>query len=193
VSYNPATDFLALQRQTGNGMRTARMPGLDYVIAALARAGQFTLHVGQTEPTTDQEATVWLRPASQSWLAEGTVFLWNLSTAAYELATPELWHELIHSLVGHTQDVTTAADNILFDASVVRVMNVGAEVDLVLPEAVTKVGDVLVSDWANLAGTFNIRIHCSGADTFPNGATIWTIAQDSGSVCFRPVPGGYVL
>ena len=193
MSYDPLTDFMGLVRRTSGGARVAQIPGLDYIIAAMARMAQFKLAVQQTAPITDQAETVWLRSATQSWTAEGTVFLWNKNTMEYEPATPELWHSLIHSAVDHTQDVSAVTADILFDSSVVRVLNVGAAVDLTLPEAITKEGDVLVVDWANLAGTNNIRVHVSGADTFQNGLTTWTIAADSGSLCFRPVPGGYAV
>ena len=77
MSYNPATDFIALLRLTGGGVRSERMPGLDYVVAALARIGLFSLSVGQTAPTVNQATTVWLQPSQPSWLAEGTFYIWN--------------------------------------------------------------------------------------------------------------------
>jgi hypothetical protein len=40
MSYNPATDFIGLLRLVGSAVRSERMPGLDYVVAALARAGE---------------------------------------------------------------------------------------------------------------------------------------------------------
>ena len=95
MSYSPTTDFLALARLTSGGVRSERMPGLDYVVTALARAGLFLLSVGQTAPTTNQAATVWLRPSVPSWVAEGTVFIFNTSTAEYEIATPALWSALL--------------------------------------------------------------------------------------------------
>ena len=62
MSYNPATDFIALLRLTAGGVRSEQMPGLDYVVAALARIGLFSLSVGQTAPTVNQATTVWLQP-----------------------------------------------------------------------------------------------------------------------------------
>lgn len=91
MSYSPTTDFLGLLRITGGGVRSARMPGLDFVIEALARAGLFLLSVGQTPPTTNQAATVWFQPSLPSWVAEGVVFLWNAGTQSYQPATPALW------------------------------------------------------------------------------------------------------
>lgn len=91
MSYNPVTDFLALLRSTSGGVRTERMPGLDYVISALARAGLITVSVGQTAPIANQATTVWFQPAVPSWNAEGVVWLWNSTLAIYQVATPTLW------------------------------------------------------------------------------------------------------
>lgn len=195
MSYNPLTDFLALLRQTGAGVRTERMPGLDYIIAALARAGQFAVVVGQTAPTSNQQTTVWLKPGGLSANAESVVYLFNTGTGVYEIATPALWAILIPGIVTQvTQDVNAAGPvAVLPSANVVRVLNVGAPVTLVMPAANTKVGGVLISDWANLAGTNNITIQRTGLDVFPNGATSLTIAGDGGSLFLRPVVGGYVI
>lgn len=195
MSYSSATDLLALLRVTGGGVRTERMPGLDYIIMALSRAGQFAVHIAATPPTANQQTTVWLKPAVPSWSAESTVFLYNTGTAQYEVATPALWAILIPGVVVQvTQDVAVAGPvNVLAAANVVRVLNVGAPVTLVMPLAANKVGGVLISDWANLAGTNNIIIQRAGVDVFPNGATSLTIAGDGGSLFLRPVSGGYVL
>ena len=90
MSYNPATDFIGLLRLVGSGVRSERMPGLDYVVAALARAGVFALSVGQTAPTVNQASTLWFQPAIPSWTAEGTLYIWNPTAAAYQQATPAL-------------------------------------------------------------------------------------------------------
>lgn len=96
MSYSPTTDFLALLRQTSGGVRTERMPGLDYLIAAMARAGMFVLSVGQTAPTSNLVSTVWIKPASpSSWAFEASIFLYNVLTAQYEPATPALWFALL--------------------------------------------------------------------------------------------------
>lgn len=93
MSYNPLTDFIALLRSTGGGVRTERMPGLDYVVAALARAGLISVVAGQTAPIANQATTVWFQPTVPSWTGEGVVLLWN--GAAYVAATPALWSTLI--------------------------------------------------------------------------------------------------
>lgn len=95
MSYNPITDFIALLRQTAGGVRSERMPGLDYVVAALARAGLISISVGQTAPVVNQATTVWFQPAVPSWTGEGVVFLWNAAVPGYQIATPALWSALI--------------------------------------------------------------------------------------------------
>lgn len=195
MSYAPTTDFLALLRQTSGGVRTERMPGLDYVVAALARTGMIALAVGQTAPIVNQSTTAWFKSAIPSWSAEGALYLWNATTIQYELATPALWSSFFTATFAEiVQDVITVGPvNVQANATVVRVQNVGAPVALVMPLAASKQGPVLVSDWANLAGTNNITISRSGADVFPNGATTWTLGGDGASVFLRPVPGGYAL
>lgn len=93
AGYVPASDFLALLRTTPQGVALARAPGLDIVLAALARANMFRLYVGLSPPTTNQATTAWLQPAQPSWTAEGTFWLWN--GTAYVTATPALWGKLI--------------------------------------------------------------------------------------------------
>lgn len=194
MSYAPSTDFLALLRATSGGRRTESMPGLDWLVVALARAGIINLSVSQTAPTTNQAATAWFKPAVPSWASEGTLFLWNKATVEYEVATPALWGAIfVVSGQGAVQDVTTVSDTVHTNASVVRVQNVGAPVALLMPLAETMIGPVLISDWANHAGTNNITISLSGGQVFPNGAATWTLAGDGASVFLRPVSGGFAL
>lgn len=196
MSYSSITDFIALLRQTSGGLRTERMPGLDWAVAALARMGMITLSVGQTAPIASQLTTAWFKPAVPSSSVEGTLFLWNNTTGVYELATPTLWAALFVATApaAIVQDVIVAGPvNVQANATVVRVQNVGAPVALVMPLSANKQGSVLISDWANLAGANNITISRSGADVFPNGLTTLTIAGDGGSFFLRPVTGGYAL
>ncbi len=197
MSYSPVTDFIGLLRSTAGGVRAERMPGLDYVITAISRIGLFKVSVSSTPPIANQSTTVWLLPASPSWVAEGSVFLWNAGTSEYELATPQLWSAFLSTATaGATpiiQDVVTNAANVNAATTILRVQNVGAPVTLTMPLSSAKVGAVLVSDWNNLAGTNNIVINRAGSDVFPNGATSLTIAGDGGSLLLRPVPGGYAL
>ena len=71
MSYNPTTDFIGLLRLVGSGVRSERMPGLDWVVSALSRMGFITLSVSQTAPTNNQATTAWFQPAIPSWTAEG--------------------------------------------------------------------------------------------------------------------------
>lgn len=86
--YNPATDFVALWRNIAGVLSKLEMPGLDYVIAALARSGVITLSVSATAPVVNQSVTAWLQAAVPSSSAEGVLFLWNPATSAYAAATP---------------------------------------------------------------------------------------------------------
>lgn len=197
MSYDANNDFLGLLRLVNGGVRTERMPGLDYVIAAFARVGLITLAVSQTAPTVNTVKTVWLKPSSPSWTYEGVIFLWNATNNQYEPATPALWAALF--IIGNatfvTQDVTTVGPvNIQVNAGVVRVQNVGAPVSLVMPLSANMLTPVLISDWANHAGTTGlITISTTGGEVFPGGVTSWQIGGDGGSVFLRPVSGGYAL
>jgi hypothetical protein len=111
MGYTPTTDFLALLRNTGGGVRTEQMPGLDWVVAALARAGFITLSVSATAPTSNQAATAWFQPASPSWTAEGVLFLWNATTSTYQPATPALWSAYFLPVIsGYTFQSVNAAN-----------------------------------------------------------------------------------
>lgn len=86
--YNPAADFLAIWRNIAGTVTKVEMPGLDYVVAALARAGLITVSVSATAPVVSQSTTAWLQAAVPSSSAEGTLFLWDPATSAYAAATP---------------------------------------------------------------------------------------------------------
>ncbi len=196
MSYDPNNDFLALLRQMNGGVRTERMPGLDYVVAALARAGLIMRAGSQTAPTVNTVRTVWFKPSVPSYTYEGVIFLWNASNNEYELATPALWAALfvVSNATNIVQDITTIGPvAVQINAGVVRVQNVGAPVSLVMPLSANMLTSVLISDWANHAGANPITISLSGGETFPGGAATWTIGGDAGSIFLRPVPGGYVL
>lgn len=194
MAYSPITDFLALLRTTSGGQRVARVPGLDYVLSAMARAGMFALSVGATAPITNQAGTVWLKPFPQgSQLAESTVFLWNAIGSAYEPATPQLWAALFSQQVVQTI-IAGSPVPILENAGVVKVNQiVSAPITLTMPESIVKVGAVLVSDYKGVSGANPITVQRSGADLFPGGLTSWVINGDGGSARFHPVPGGYAV
>lgn len=98
MSYARTTDLLALLRDTGNGVRVERMPGLDWLVAGMAAANMFTLWISPTAgPITNQATTVWFKTATQSWAQEGSVWLWN--GTAYAPATPYLWQQLFVAII----------------------------------------------------------------------------------------------
>lgn len=95
--YNPATDFLALWRNIAGQVSKVEMPGLDYVVAALARAGVVTLSVSATAPVVNQPTTAWLQAAVPSNSAEGSLHLWDPTAAAYAAATPGLFFVMLQT------------------------------------------------------------------------------------------------
>lgn len=195
MAYNSVTDFLALLRTTSGGQRMARVPGLDYIIAAMARAGMFVLSTAATAPTTNQAGTVWLQPFPQgSYLAESSVFLWNAIESAFEPATPQLWAALFSQQVVQTV-IAGSPVAVLENAGIVKVnQTVSGAITLVLPDSGVKVGGVLISDYKGVSGANPITVTmASGTDRMPGGLTSWTIQGDGASAMFRPVPGGYVV
>ena len=170
MAYSPATDFLGLLRQTSGGVRSERMPGLDYVVMALARAGLFALSVGQAAPTANQASTVWLQPSSPSWVAEGTVWLWNAAAAAYQVATPALWNALLAPGGYSFQSVAGASGVILPGTSVLAVQRAApAATALVLPNLAAQwlTGRAIkLVDWSTAVTLHDITV------TTPDGSTI---------------------
>lgn len=169
MSYIPTTDFLALLRQTAGAVELARMPGLDFAVAALARAGMFKLWVGQSAPVANQVTTVWLKPALPSWTAEGNIFLYNVSTAAYELATPALWDVLLSPPSAYVfQSVGVPADVVKNGTTLLAVQRTTPDVTaLVLPALANRNGQPLrVVDWSLAVVNHVITL------TTPDGATI---------------------
>lgn len=100
MSYNPATDYVGLWRNIAGQVSKVEMPGLDYVVAALARAGVITLSVSATAPVANQSTTAWLQAAVPSYSAEGVLQLWNAATSAYAAATPALFFDMLQVSAG---------------------------------------------------------------------------------------------
>lgn len=187
MAYSPVTDFLALLRQTSGGVRTERMPGLDYVVAALARAGLFQLSVGQTPPTTNQASTVWLQPSLPSWVAEGTVFLFNSSTGAYAPATPALWSALLGVTSGGGggtgyvfQNAPSPTNIIASGTSLVAVQRAApAATTLTLPTLLSQAGkQIQIVDWSTGVTNHAVTINPVGGATIMQGAS-WTLLSDA--------------
>lgn len=190
MSYDPQTDFLGLMRRVGASVELERMPGLDYVVAALARAGLINLYVGQTAPTSNQSTTVWFQPASPSWTAEGIVRIWN--GIAYVPATPALWQTLLSPSQYVFQSVTNVTNLINVGASLVAVQRVApVATTLVLPKLSAQLfKPVQVVDWSSGIVVHDISV------TTPDGATImqqatWNLFSTPDqltSATFRPSP-----
>lgn len=193
MSYAPTIDFVAILRRVASGVELARMPGLDFAIAAMARANLFRLWVGQDAPLSSQASTVWLRPALPSWTAEGIVFLWSAETEAYELATPALWARLLLAASSSYvfQSVRLAVgtvDNVTTLLAVQRISP--ALTTLMLPPLSSRSGTDMLSvvDWST--GIVNHVI----ALATPDGATImrnpgWSLystPDQLGGVTLRP-------
>lgn len=91
MPYNPASDFVGLWRAVSGGVEKAEMPGLDFLVAALGRAGILRVVTSQTAPAVNQTTTAWFRPASPSFSTEGVLYLWDANANTYAPATPELF------------------------------------------------------------------------------------------------------
>jgi len=98
--FNPATDFLALWRNVAGTVSKVEMPGLDYVVAALARAGIITLSVSATAPVVSQSTTAWLQAAVPSSSAEGALYLWDPIATAYAPASAALFLDMLEASAG---------------------------------------------------------------------------------------------
>lgn len=201
MAYNPITDFLALIRNSSDGAAVGQIPGLDYVVAAMARAGMFRLYVGQDAPIVNQETTVWLKPSVPSWVAEGTVWLWDAGTGAYVLATPALWNNVLAPSGYVFQSATSAANTINTGTTLLAVQRVAPAVTvLMLPNLLAqwRTGRVLkIVDWSSGVTDHTIAL------TTPDGSTIMKLAswQLSSSpdqlagITLNPVPNlsGWVI
>jgi hypothetical protein len=200
MSYTPTTDFLALLRNVAGGEAVARMPGLDYVVAALARAGLFSLSVGQTAPLVNQATTVWLKPSQPSWVAEGTVYLWNAAAGTYQVATTTtLWSALL-GLSGYSfQSAATAAANIASGTSLLAVQRAApAATALILPAVGSRGGRSLqIVDWSTGIVAHAVTLTPAGTETImqqPSWTLLSTAVQLAG-VTLYPSPdlNGWVI
>lgn len=183
MSYTVTTDFLALLRQTPGGERLASMPGLDYILSAMARAGMFTLSVGQTAPVVNQPTTVWLKPSIPSWVSEGTVLLWNPATLQYELATNALWGRLFNA--SSFQSIGAAAGTVFTGTTLLAIQRASpVATTLQLPSVASQGGRLLrIVDWSTAVAGHTITITPAGADTImqqPTWKLLSTAVQLSG-------------
>ncbi len=203
MAYDPITDFPALSRATGGGgVRFERMPGLDFVIQALARARLVTIYTGQTAPMVNKPTTAWFLPASPSWSAEGALFLWDAANAQYAPATPALWTALLAVTFitnGYSfQSAPDPANQVLVGTSVLAVQRdnggIAAATSVVLPN--------LLGQWAATSQKLqvvdfstNILNHDITVST-PDGSTImnrvnlqlFSTPDQLAGASFQPVP-----
>jgi phage tail protein X len=195
MSYNPATDFIGLLRLVGSGVRSERMPGLDYVVAALARAGLFALSVGQTAPTVNQATTFWFQPAIPSWTAEGTLYIWNPVAGQYQIATPALWQAFL-SPSGSVFQSLAAANNVINSgaslAAVQRVApaNTAVQLPTIAAQYLTQKDIVLIDYSTGIVGQHEILVSPVGGATIMQQAT-WTLQSTPdylARVRLRPSP-----
>jgi len=198
MSYAATSDFIALLRRTTNGARFLEMPGLDFVLAAFARASAFQVWVGQTPPTTGQPTTLWLKPAANnSWAQESTVYIFNAATAQYELATPQLWAALITNNAGSTyvfQKINATnqiVGNLVTLAAVQRVAP--ALTAIQLPSVGVRAGRVLrISDWSTNVVGHQIQIVPALGETImqrtsvQGGFSIFSTADQLAGVTLAP-------
>lgn len=193
MSYAPPVDFLALLRQVSSGVELARMPSLDFAVAALARANLFRLWVGQSAPISSQANTVWLRPALPSWTAEGVVFLWDADTAAYAAATPALWARLLFAasssyVFQSVRLISGVVDNVTTMLAVERASP--ATTLLTLPALASRGPDALsIVDWSTSIVSHVITlITPDGATVMQSAAwNLYSTPNQLSSVTLRPV------
>ena len=178
MSYTPTTDFLALVRQTDGGVALAEMPGLDYVLAAMQRAGMINLYVGQSAPIVNQAITVWLVPAQPSWTAEGVVFIWNQATAAYERATPALWAALLSGSASVFQSAAAASVVVAALTTLVAIQRTApSATSLTLPAISGRFGKRLqLVDWSTGVVGHTITLLPSAGNTIMQRAS-WVLVS----------------
>ena len=202
MAYSPLTDFLALLRQTSGGARVEQMPGLDYVMAALSRAGMFSISVGQVPPTTNQTTTIWIKPALPSWSAEASIFLWDPVALVYSPASNTLWQSLFSPpVVGSNvfQSVSGVSANIGITTSLLAIQRVNpAATALNLPSVIGHGKNPLrIVDWSTAVTAHAITITPFGTETImqlPNWVLNSSPAQLSGVDLFPSVDlNGWVI
>lgn len=196
MSYSPTTDFLGLLRLTSGGVRSERMPGLDYVVSALSRMGFINLVVAQTAPTVSQATTVWFQPALPSWAAEGTTWLWNAGAGAYQVATPALWAAFLAPILsGYAfQLVNGAAAAIIAGVSLCAVVRAApAATALILPSLAGQFATskkLQIVDYSTAVVAHTITLTPSDTSTIMQQAA-WQLASNDVSlagVTLTPCP-----
>lgn len=196
MAYTPTTDFLGLLRQTSGGAVLTRMPGLDFVLDALFRAGMFQLSVGQVAPIVNQATTAWFQPALPSWTAEGILFLWDVATGQYEVATPALWIALLSGSGGGYlfQSAAAASNAIQAGVSLLAIQRtVPSTTNLLLPNIVGQwsTGRKLqIADFSTGVVSHTVTLTPQGTSTImqrPSWALLST-ADSAAGIMLQPSP-----
>lgn len=194
MSYDPTTDFLGLLRLVGSSVRSERMPGFDYVVSALNRMGMFALSVSQTAPTVNQASTFWLKPSIPSWVSEGTLYIWNAVSGAYEVATPTLWQAFLSPAGSVFQSLPDAANIIDPGVSLAAVQraapaNTAVQLPTIAAQYLTQ-KDILLADFSTAVVNHTITISPVGGSTIMQQATwqLLSTAVSLASVRLRPSP-----
>lgn len=194
MSYAPADDFLGLLRLTAGGVRTERMPGLDWLVSALARMGLFAVAVGQTAPTASQASTVWIKPALPSWSAEGSVFLWNAVAGAYQAATPALWQAFLTPSGAVFQSLPDANNIVTAGVSLAAVQRAApANTAITLPTIAAQYlsqKDLEIVDFSTAVVGHQITLSTPDGATIMQQATwnLYSTAVQLAGVRLRPSP-----
>jgi hypothetical protein len=194
MSYNPATDFIGLLRLVGSAVRSERMPGLNYVVEALARAGMFALSVGQTAPTVNQASTFWFQPSIPSWLAEGTLYIWNPVAGQYQVATPALWQAFLTPSGSIFQSLPSANNVINPGVSLAAIQraapaNTAIQLPSIAAQYLTQ-KDLVLTDFSTGVVNHQITLSPVGGATIMQGATLnlQSTADYLARVRLRPSP-----
>jgi hypothetical protein len=199
MSYTPTSDFIALLRNVAGGESVLSMPGLDWVIAALARAGFINLYVGQTAPTVNQPTTVWFKPSQPSWVAEGTLYIWNTLAGQYQIATPALWDQLASPPPYSFQSAPAALNTVSALTSLVAIERVApAATTLLLPTVLAQSGKPLqIVDWSSAVVSHAITLTPSGGNSImqqPSWELLSTPDQPAGVTLYPSVDlNGWVI
>lgn len=196
MTYNYVTDHVTLTRLLSGVPTIVRMPGLDFVIAAMGRAGLIRLSVSQTEPTSNQPLIAWIKPDVPSYATEGNVNLWDADAAAYVDITadptrgPELFGKYLINASGNASFVSGAGAPTAGD---------GKDGDYWLRTDAPggTYGPKVAGAWPTnpLPGTKDDQIEVSGADpTVTDGSDgDWAVRTDAPGGLFYKVAGAWQL
>jgi hypothetical protein len=198
MAYDPVTDFLTLARQTSGGVRIESMPGLDYVLVALERMGFCNVWINPSTPPTNA-TTAWLKTSSTSYATEGSVFLYDPVTDAFEPATPELWQLLfVANSSASFQRVSVATADVLKSTVLLAVQRDNPGVTtLNLPSVLLRTQALEIVDWSTNVAAHEIRINPAVGQTIMQRAewSLFSTADQLAGITLHPSPdlNGWVI